>query len=131
MTEKLSRPDLESKWAVWNLPTFEGLPSEDPQAWLTKVDSDCQTLGIPISQRMLTAIHFLRGSLQVVMKKVKRNLESQQELPSCIEKWDAFKTAINGLHGDSDCCLLCLDHNENILSPGRRVNTGMLVVSTS
>jgi hypothetical protein len=125
---KLSRPDLESKWAIWHLPTFEGLPSEDPQAWLTKVDDGCQILNIPVSQRMLTAIHFLRGPLKVVMTTHNLGyLESQQEIPSCAEKWRAFKAALSNFN----CCLLCLDPLVNIFPPELRVNRGLFIVIAS
>jgi hypothetical protein len=134
MTSKLSRPELEYEWAIWGLPTFEGLPFEDPQAWLTRVDDGCQILNIPVSQRMLTAIHFLRGPLKVVMKTAKLKLgylEPQQEIPSCVQKWDTFKDALRALHGDFACCLLCLDRNVNIFPPERRINSGLFIIIAS
>jgi hypothetical protein len=108
MARKLSQFELKFKWTTSSFPTFEGRSEEDPQAWLTGVDSGCQLLDIPVSQRMLTAIHFLRGPLKLVMKTVKGHLESLRQVRSCIEKWDAFRATLMDLHGDSYCYLYCL-----------------------
>lgn len=119
MTQKLSLPQLKQEWAMWNLSKFNGLPDQNARAWITRVDSGCQMRGIPVSQRMLTAIHFLGGSLKVVMKSVKVYLKSHRDIPSCVEKWDQFKNILVDLHGDSDCCLHLIDANLNDLQPVR------------
>jgi len=98
MIGRLSRHELESIWAGWNLPTFNGFPDEDARAWLAKVDGVCQTMRIPVSQRVITATHFLGGSLKGAMKSIKRQLKSRQDISSCQEMWDAFKDALVDLH---------------------------------
>jgi hypothetical protein len=102
MAEKPSPSELQSVWVEWDMSKFSGRRDEDPQAWLTRVENGCDMRDIPVSQRMLTAVHFLGGTLKVVMKSVKKHLKSRQEIPSCTEKWDEFKKSLLDLHGDSD-----------------------------
>jgi len=98
MPRKPSRRQLEFLWTSFNIQTFNGLPHEDPKIWIGAIDQISNKLGVPISQRMLTAIYFLGGSLKMVMKPVKQYLKSREDVPSCKEKWEEFKRVLVDLH---------------------------------
>jgi hypothetical protein len=105
MANKLPLPELKYEWAMWNLPKFNGSSVENPRVWIDGVDSGCQMRGISVSQRMITTIYFLVGSLKVVMKSVKAHLKSRLDLPSCDVKWGMFKNTLVHLLGESQCRL--------------------------
>jgi hypothetical protein len=105
MATKLKLPELEHEWATWKLPKLSRFIGVNPRTWIDRIDRCCQTRGIPVSQRAITTIYFLEGFLKVDMKSVKAHLKSQKNLPSCNEKWEAFK---NAFIGESECCLFSL-----------------------
>lgn len=106
MPRKLSQEVLERKWAEWrsfcrpHSPAFEGHPSEDSSVWLVKRERGFPIVGIPQSQWIKSAVHFLRGYLKSVMKEARQHIESEYKDKSSNEQWRLFKEALTDLHSE-------------------------------
>jgi hypothetical protein len=79
---------LDAILREWKAPVYDGLCNA--KEWLSEIDKGCDIYGIPVSQRITVAIHFMAGEPQVVidsMRKTKIAEESEEPWT-----WESFQT---------------------------------------
>lgn len=102
VNQRLTRQALAALWALWKFSRFCGQLNQDVRAWLRQLEEGAQTLGIPNSQFVPTALHFLKGEIQTLMQGTTvyliRNLSTLGL--TCSQIWIAFKDALINVHGE-------------------------------
>ena len=74
-------------------------PYTDVREWIQKIDSLCNTYGIPAAQRLQCAMEFIKKELGTELRKV---LEEARERLGVPVNWSHFKNFLVAFDGERD-----------------------------
>ncbi|KAE9398886.1 hypothetical protein BT96DRAFT_1019872 [Gymnopus androsaceus JB14] len=106
LKERLSQEELAKRIStielVYRQPSYAG-PKQDLDDFLNEIERNCQRVGVPRTQWVDVALHFMTEKIRGIMQECKDHIQNSEKIDNS-NLWDEFKLVLRELHGTALSC---------------------------